>query len=171
MKQGGILAVAGMIMLSLAIGCGPSVSRQTEKNKQLFIQGIEATNNRNWDALDTSIAVNYVRHCQATPEITVNSLADFKRYLKEDAATFPDGHITIQRLVAEGDLVAFYCTYVGTQRGPMGPFPASNKQMSLEFFGVHRIADGKLAETWLTWDNLAALTQLGHLPPAGQPTE
>jgi hypothetical protein len=31
---------------------------------------------------------------------------------------------------------------------------------------VIRLAGGKMAELWITWDNLAILTQLGHLPPA-----
>jgi hypothetical protein len=29
---------------------------------------------------------------------------------------------------------------------------------------VHRIAEGKIVETWVTWDNLAALSQLGLFP-------
>jgi len=159
---------AVMAALLIIIGCSPTGVPQTEKNRQHFIQGVEAINARNWDALDTSVAQNYVRHCQATPDVAVNSLEDFKAYLKQDAATFPDSRITIKHIVAEGDQVAFYCTYVGTQQGPMGPLPATNKQMSLDFAGVHRIENGKLAETWLTWDNMAALTQLGHFPPTEQ---
>ena len=153
-----------MGILLLLIGCTPTSVRQAEKNKQLFVQGIEAINARDWDALDRLIAPNYVRHCQATPEVAVNSLEDFKNFLKLDAATFPDSRITIDKLVAEGNLIAFYCTYTATQQGQMGPFPPSNKRMVLEFAGVHRIENGKLVETWLTWDNMAALTQLGHVP-------
>jgi steroid delta-isomerase-like uncharacterized protein len=158
--------MAAVTFLPLILGCGSSVTRREERNKQLFIQGIEAVNSRNWDALDTQIVVNYVRHCQATTEVQVKSLEDFKAYLKQDAATFPDSRISIDKVVAEGDLVAFYCTYTGTQEGPMGPFPASNRRMTLEFAGVHRVENGKLAETWLTWDNVSALAQLGHFPPA-----
>ena len=158
----------GMALMLFIIGCTSSSIQQAEKNKQLFIQGIEAVNNRNWDALDDLIAPNYVRHCQATPDVTVRSLEDFKAFLKQDATTFPDFRITIDKIVAEGDLVAFYCTFIGTQKGQMGPFPPSDKQMTLELAGVHRVADGKLVETWQTWDNMASLMQLGHLPP---PTE
>lgn len=162
---------AAMASVLFVIGCRSSVTQQAEKNKQLFIQGVEAINNRDWDALDAGISANYIRHCQATPDVKANSLDDFKRYLKQDAITFPDSRITIRHLVAEGNLVAFYCSYVGTQQGPIGPFPASNKQMSLDFSGVHRIENGKLVETWLTWDNLAALTQLEHFPPTERQTK
>ncbi|MFV1980166.1 MAG: ester cyclase, partial [Rhodothermia bacterium] len=43
-------------------------------------------------------------------------------------------------------------------------FPAGGKKMSLDIAGIFRIADGKIAEIWATWDNLTALTQLGHIP-------
>lgn len=112
-----------------------------------------------------------MRHCQATPDVKVSSLEDFKKFLKQDTATFPDSRMTVQHMVAEGDLVAFYITYVGTQKGQMGPFPPSNTLMSTEIAGVHRFENGKLVETWLTWDNLAGLTQLGYFPPPDQETK
>ena len=171
MRRINVLAIIGAVILFTAIGCTTSVTQHEKANKQLFVQGVEAVNSRNWAALDTQIVANYVRHCQATPEVQVRSLEDFKLYLKQDVATFPDSRITIDKVVTEGDLVAFYCTYTGTQKGPMGPFPASNKRMTLEFAGIHRVENGKLAETWLTWDNMTALAQLGHFPPSGQQTE
>lgn len=170
MKRNVPFMVAGLVTLLFILGCASPALQQAERNKQSFLRGVEAINSRNWDALDDLIASDYVRHCQATPNVTVNSLEDFKAFLKQDAATFPDSRIILQHVVAEGDFVAFYAIYVGTQEGPEGPFPPSHKKMSLDFAGVHRIENGKLAETWLTWDNLAALTQLGHFPPPAPPS-
>lgn len=65
----------------------------------------------------------------------------------------------------EGDRVAFYGKFKGTQEGPMGPFPATGKQLESEMAGMFRIHDGKIAELWITWDNVAGLVQLGHFPP------
>ena len=45
------------------------------------------------------------------------------------------------------------------------PIPPSENDTELDISGVVRIADGKIAELWITWDNLAVLTQLGHWPP------
>jgi len=73
----------------------------------------------------------------------------------------PDRHDWI---VAEGDLVAFYGVYEGTQTGQMGPFPPTGKKMLSEMAGVHRYEDGKIVETWVTWDNLVVLNQLGLFP-------
>jgi predicted ester cyclase len=30
--------------------------------------------------------------------------------------------------------------------------------------GMHRFENGKIAETWTSWDNVAAMTQLGLMP-------
>jgi len=68
-------------------------------------------------------------------------------------------------LVAEGDRVAFWGTFTGTQEGPMGPFPATGRRLESEIGGMFRIETGKLAELWVTWDNLSGLAQLGLFPP------
>ena len=67
-------------------------------------------------------------------------------------------------LVGEGDFVAWRSTGTGTQQGPMGPFPATGRRMSITIIGMHRFENGKIAETWTSWDNVAALGQLGLLP-------
>ena len=77
----------------------------------------------------------------------------------------PDQQLEIKKLIAEGDLVAFWAIYKGTQTGQMGTFPPSNKYVELDFSGYHRLENGKIAETWITWDNIAFLSQLGHFPP------
>lgn len=46
----------------------------------------------------------------------------------------------------------------------MGPFPPSGKRVRFDFGAVFHVANGKIAEWWVTWDNLAILAQLGHLP-------
>jgi predicted ester cyclase len=139
-----------------------------EYNKALVIEAFAALDAGALVDLDKYIASDYVRHCQATPEAVVSSLDDFKGLLQEWAGTYSDVETKVDVLVAEGDLVAFCGSFSATQTGPMGPFPATGKHMVSEFAGYHRIIDGKIAETWVTWDNLAALAQLGLFPPPEQ---
>ena len=47
----------------------------------------------------------------------------------------------------------------------MGPFPATGRRLESDCAGIFRIQDGKIAELWVTWDNMAGLAQLGLLPP------
>ncbi len=137
---------------------------ELERNKALVMSATAALDAGVLDDLDKYIAENYVRHCQATPDAVVESLGDFKDLLHEWSITFSDIVTTVDVLVAEGDRVAFYGSYIATHTGPMGPFSATGKKMVSEFAGYHRIADGKIAETWVTWDNLSSLVQLGLFP-------
>ena len=137
-----------------------------ERNKQIVRRFVEAGNARDFAALQTIVSPDFVRHCPATPDVEVRSFEDFRRFLEQDATIFPDSRVTLDTLVAEGDAVAFWAAYTGTQRGPMGPFPPTGKRMTCEFSGIFRIEQGKIAHVRLTWDNVAVLVQLGHFPPA-----
>lgn len=137
---------------------------QTDHNKKRVVEAFEAVGSGDFDSLDEYIAADYVRHCQATPGIEVKSLNEFKGFLKADREVMPDQEIEVKYLVAEGDMVAFWAIYRGTQTGAFGPFPASGNRVELDFSGIHRMENGKIAETWVTWDNMSYLSQLGHLP-------
>jgi steroid delta-isomerase-like uncharacterized protein len=161
--------LASLSVLGL-ISSSPGSGTTEHENKALVRRFGEASNTRQFDALAQLVTDDFVRHCQATPDVDVRSREQFIEFLRRDAAVFPDARQTAHHLVAEGDLVAFWATYEGTQEGQMGPFPPSHKRMQIDFAGVFRVRDGKLAELWVTWDNLASLRQLGHLslPAAAQ---
>jgi predicted ester cyclase len=135
------------------------------QNKFIVQRFGQAMNERRLEELDDIVAADFVRHCQATPWIQIRSLEEYKRLLQDDWRGVPDGQTTLRFLAAEGELVAFYCTNSGTQTGQWGPFPPSGKRFEFDMSGVFRIVGGKIAEYWVTWDKLALLTQLGHLPP------
>ncbi|MGE0822972.1 MAG: ester cyclase [Candidatus Binatia bacterium] len=138
----------------------------SEENKAVIRRFWNAMNTRQWDTFDELLAPDVVRHCQATPEFNVRSCEQFREFCRWEAAVFPDSRQTITHLVAEGDFVAVWATYAGTQRGQMGPFPPTGKNFQIDFGAVFRMVKGKIAEWWVTWDNMALLTQLGHLPPS-----
>ena len=137
-------------------------SSSTE-NKAVIRTVIAALNAADYDALDQYIAADFVRHCQATPEVTVKSLEEFKRFDAASRETFPDQTVVLERLLGEDELVSFWAKFQGTQDGQMGPFPPSHKRVNLDFAGVFRFAEGKVRELWIIWDNMAMLAQLGHL--------
>jgi steroid delta-isomerase-like uncharacterized protein len=159
---GGTLTI-GFAALHLSCLCGPCELATT--NKELVLKAFAAVSEGDLDALDGLIAVDYVRHSQATPGVEITSLEAFKEYLLRDREVVPDPELKIVHLIAEDNFVAFWATYAGVQEGPMGPFPATGNRMEIDVAGIHRIEGGKIAETWITWDNLAALTQLGLWPP------
>ena len=136
-------------------------------NKELVRRFVDAVNGRDYEALATIVSPTFERYCPATPDVEVRSFEELRVFLEADADTFPDNRIEVDTLVAEGEQVAFWARYSGTQRGPMGPFPASGERMECEFAGIFTIEAGRIAAARLTWDNVGVLTQLGHLSGTG----
>ena len=135
-----------------------------DQNKAVIRQFFDAWNSRRPEAFDDLITQDVVRHCDATPDIEARSLGQIKEFLAQDTAIFPDSLQTIKHLIAEGNYVAAWVTYEGTQEGPMGLLPPSGRKAQFDFGSMFRIDSGKIAEWWVTWDNMKILRSLGHLP-------
>ena len=151
----GLLAIAGC----------EECDNQAEQNKSIVTEAFAAIDRQDFESLDKYFAQDYRRYCQASPEAKVESLDDMIGFLKEWYDAFPDASVETHMMAAEGDLVAVYITFAGTHQAPMGDIPATGKRMESETFGFHRLKDGKIVETWVTWDNVAILKQLGLFPP------
>lgn len=152
--------------MGLLAGCVPPPDVALEANKELVRQYVEAYNSKEIDRLDELVAPGFVRHSQAAGDLA--SLEEFKADLRRGAEAFPDAHMEIHMLVAEGDNVAGYLSWSGTQEAAWGPLPATGEQARIQFFYLFRVEEGKLAELWAEWDRLSFLTQLGHAaPPQG----
>jgi len=151
-----------------AIGCtseAPGPDPQLEANKALVLRLTEAQNNLDYAALEEILASDLRRHCQATPDVDVRSRDDFIALMKSFEGSVPDAHIAINQILAEGDRVAVHATYSGTQTGPMGDLPPTGRSFASDYLAILRVADGRIAEIWVEWDNLAILSQLGVFPP------
>jgi predicted ester cyclase len=160
-----ILTLA-LIPLFGILSCVDPDAHLAQQNKEIITKAFEVVGTGDFDTMDNYISANYVRHSQATPDLNIRSLSEFKEFIRQDRLVIPDQQLEVKKLIAEGDLVAFWAIYKGTQTGQMGPFPPSNKYVELDFSGYHRLENGKIAETWVIWDNISFLTQLGHFPPA-----
>jgi predicted ester cyclase len=139
---------------------------QAQANKATVAHMLERLNAGDVDGFVDALAPGYVRHCQAMrPGMEeIRGPEAMRQWLLSNQVTFPDYHELAEQLVGEGDFVAWRSVGSGTQSGPLGPFPATGRRMSIVIIGMHRFEQGKLAETWTSWDNLSAMRQLGLLP-------
>ena len=142
---------------------------QTERNKVVVQAFLETINAQNWDDLDELVAPEFIRHSRAAGQPDVRSREQLKAFLRREFETFPDAEETIEDLVAEGDKVAARQRFHGTQQGPMGPFPPTEKAMTADYLAIYRVEDGRIIEAWAEWDNLSGLEQLGHYKPPASP--
>jgi len=74
---------------------------------------------------------------------------------------FPDLTHTIDRLVAEGDMVAGQYTFRGTHKSEFSGIPPTDNKVEVTVMGIWSFADGKLAEYWTNIDSLGLMQQLG----------
>ncbi len=140
-----------------------------EENKAIVRRVMtEGVNAHNLEVFREMLASNYARHSQATTEMPeIRGVEAMQEFLKASFTTFPDWHEKIEFMIAEGDKVAYMTTGTATHTGPMGDIPPTGKKVAVTNFTIQRIENGKIAETWIGWDNLAALVQLGLFPPPG----
>lgn len=76
-------------------------------------------------------------------------------------AAFPDLHLAVEDMIAEGDKVVVRNTVTGTHRGQyMGLEPTGKSVRYNEIF-IFRLVDGRIAETWGVVDVLSQMKQLG----------
>ena len=142
----------------------------TENNKASVRRWTEEGVNQGKVAVfDELAAPNWVNHDPSFPH--VRTVADYKRFITETRSAFPDFHVTIEDVIAEGDLVVMRSTWRGTNTGdfvtPM-PLPATGKQVSVTGITIVRMASGKGVEVWSVGDTLGLFHQLGLIPAPGQ---
>jgi steroid delta-isomerase-like uncharacterized protein len=160
-------SASGVVVLFVLLAPA-TVTGQHEAHRATFSTFLEVVNTRDLDRLETLVTEDFVRHSQATPGVVIDSRGDFRTFLEADFATVPDSRVECPMMTGEGDLLAVWCEYTGTQEGAWGPFPPSGERVDLDFAAFLRFEAGKIAEMWVIWDNLTALTQLGHFPFAAR---
>ena len=72
----------------------------------------------------------------------------------------PDLRIRIEKVLADGDHVAYRFNFQGTQKGQFMGFRASGNQVHGSINAIAWIVDGKIAEQWQSWDFHGFLLQL-----------
>ena len=93
---------------------------------------------------------------------------NFREFLKTGMLeTWPDVQITIEELIADGDMVAYRNTHRATMHGPWAGYPGSGQPVEYQILGMDRIVDGKLVQHWSRGDNLDVLQQAGVIPRPG----
>ena len=77
---------------------------------------------------------------------------------------FPDLHVTVEDVVAEGDKVVSRNSVTGTHQGDYMGLPATGRPVAYNEIFIFRFVDGRIAETWGVVDVLEQMKQLGMLP-------
>ena len=163
-----------MLTAVLSVACqagGLSTEEIEQRNMEIVRQTHEDLAAGDLEAFKFAISPNYTRHCQAMPPglQELHGTEVFFTFIEDFIRAAPGYTDSLSNMIAEGDRVAYVSTMTGTQTGPMGGFPATGKTFTLVNIIMQRLDKGKIVETWVSWDNVAFLSQLGLMsgPPDG----
>ena len=129
-------------------------------NQTLLLRFFEAIYNQgDLRVADEIVAADYLNHNPAPGEAPGREgLKAFVAYLRR---AFDDLHITIEDQIAEGDKVVTRFTINGRHVGEFAGIPPSGKFARVTATAIHRVVDGRIVESWLNWDALGLMRQLG----------
>ena len=151
----------------------PSTDEIEQRNKEIVRKAHADLAAGDFDGFKSAISPNYTRHCQAMPPglQELHGTEEFFAFIEEFIVAVPGCKDSLSNMIAEGDRVAYISTMTGTQTGPMGEFPATGKSFTLVNIIMQRLENGKIVETWVSWDNVSFLSQLGLMPVAADGSE
>src|SRR5262249_2799892 len=105
------------------------------------------------------LAYNHTAHFAGMPPLDLAGLQDVARgYF----SAFPDFHLVPQEIIANHDRVAVRWTWTGTHRGEFMGIPATGRDVEGAGMGIYHVADGRIAEQWITEDMNLLVQQLGQ---------
>jgi len=121
----------------------------------------EALNLGRFDRLDDLLTEEFVSHeeLRGIPP-TRDGLKQKYTMLR---AGFSDFAFTMEDLFSAEDRVAARVTVRGAHDGEFMGRPATGRSFAVTSVGIFRISDGRIAEHWGVFDQLAMLGQLGAL--------
>jgi steroid delta-isomerase-like uncharacterized protein len=134
-------------------------SFKSEDNKALAQRSWEIVSQRNPDLLEEVYAADIVWH---EPDQDVQGLEEAKQFYSMYLSAFPDLHVTVEDVMAEGDKAVTRWTIRGTHQGEIEEFgPPTGRQVEINGLTIHCIEGSKIVEEWERYDNLRVMRQLG----------
>jgi steroid delta-isomerase-like uncharacterized protein len=135
-----------------------------EENKAIMRGMIEELwNQGKMEAADKYFAADHV-----APDLPVPPGPDgVKLIAGMFLAAFPDLHMEIEDIIAEGDKVVARFVETGTHKGDFMGVPATGKSVKFGEVGILQIKDGKIVKSWYNLDQFGLMQQIGAIPSPG----
>jgi steroid delta-isomerase-like uncharacterized protein len=140
------------------------MSSTQEANKAIARRFVdEVFNAGNAGAYADLVTDDYVNHNPPIPGLP-GTKDGFMQAVRTTREAFPDVHVGIEDMIAEGDRVMFRDTARATHLGDFQGVPASGRELTWTEMHCFRIRDGRIAEHWANFDQLGILMQMRALP-------
>jgi pSer/pThr/pTyr-binding forkhead associated (FHA) protein/predicted ester cyclase/ketosteroid isomerase-like protein len=143
---------------------------KAEEHRLLFTRWFEELwNKKNYAITQELVDPDFTAHGAGGQDIKQgpNGVAELVRTWH---IAFPDGHMTMDDIITEGEYSVIRMTFTGTHQGNFYGTPASGKPVKVTSIGIDRVVNGKITEGWGELDMLGLMQQVGAMPaPQPQP--
>lgn len=137
----------------------------THENKALYRRWFQdVVTKGDLNLADEMLASDYVLHFPGMPKPLDREM--HKSLVAMFRSGFPDWAETVEDVIAEADRVVVRVSGRGSHLGDFQGIPATGRQVEAHDVGIARIADGRIAEAWASYDALGLLQQLGAIHAA-----
>lgn len=92
---------------------------------------------------------------------SLTGIEQFKRYVEQVHAAFPDWHNRVDELIAEGEKVVARITWHGTHSGDLFGVAPTGSHVTYVGAAIFRLRDGKIQEGWVVGDTQELWRALG----------
>ena len=135
----------------------------SDENKALLRRWFaEVWNNGRAEAIDEMLDAEGIVHGLSDDESKpLRGPQDFKPFHEVFRGAFPDIDVTVDEVIAEGDLVAARCSVRGQHSGDHLGVAATNAPVKFTGMVFARVRDGKIIEAWNNFDFLKMNRQIG----------
>ena len=122
----------------------------------------------NRDVVRRFIDAVFVRHDPSRIDDFVSN-ESLKQLAPGMVRAFPDLEMTIQHLIAEGDLVAVRVAATATHEGEFRDIAPTGRRWEATASAWYEVRDGKIADFWINWDWLAIYEAIGAVQRVDPP--
>ena len=127
----------------------------------------EVWNARRLEVVNEIISPSHALHGTITEGSEIGPEA-YKATVTRFLTGFPDLRFSIDDMIAEDEKLVVSWNISGTHKGEFMGIPATNKKVSVDGITIHHIVNGKIMDSYASWDVLGMIQQLGVAPPLGQ---
>jgi len=135
-------------------------SQAEEQNKIIVEKYFAGWNSKDLKVLDEIADPQFGMY---NPSISQNPMntEQTKSWAESIFKAFPDVKYDIKEILAEGDKVAIWWTFTGTQQGEIWNIPATGKKVTNSAIEIYKFKDGKILEERTEIDGMSFFQQLG----------
>jgi len=124
----------------------------------------DAWERRDYDAVMAHLAGDAVVR-DMPRAVVLDARSDMRDWFESWVVACADATAGAEVTVSSATAAVVQGVYVGTNTGPLGPFPASGRAVSMPFAIVMRFdGEGSVTDYAVYYDQLTLLSQLGHAP-------